>query len=81
MDLLKLYVFHFLTRVLLVHGSCSDFFVSRVFLWRDIDTQEGDTTCLDFVTMFMNETIAVTLGVLIPFYAEINRKFSDSLDS
>jgi len=48
MDELKSYLFHFVTSELLMHLSCSDFFVSRVFLYRDVeDIREEDTTCLD----------------------------------
>jgi hypothetical protein len=48
MDALKPYLFHFVTSELLMHLSCSDFFVSRVYLYRDVeDIREEDTTCLD----------------------------------
>ena len=37
--------------------SFSDFFVSRVFIYCNIENiREENTTCLDFVTMFMNES-------------------------
>ena len=51
----KSYLFHFVTSELLMHLSCSDFFVSRVFFYRNIEyIHEENTTCLDFVIMFMN---------------------------
>jgi len=56
MDEFEPYLFHFVTSEFLMHQSCSDFFVSRVFLYRNIeDIREENTACLDFVTMFMNE--------------------------